>query len=67
MSTPTPSAELSIAALEAVYDALALGIDQAGPERDRIFLVKLALLCAQRSGDAQAFTSDIEQALRDLP
>jgi hypothetical protein len=67
MTTKRPTSELSIGDLETVYDLLANGIDQAGQERDRIFLVKLALLCAKRTGDAKGFQQDIEQALRDLP
>ena len=42
MSTPT----LKLPGLEAVYDALAQAIDQAGPERTELLLVKLALFAA---------------------
>ena len=35
---------LTIPGLETVYDALASAIDQAGPARTELFLVKLALL-----------------------
>jgi hypothetical protein len=48
MSTPT----LKLPGLEAVYDALAQAIDQAGPERTELLLVKLALLNAHALGDA---------------
>lgn len=37
---------LSIPDLETVYDVLAQAIDQAGPEKAELFLVKLALLNA---------------------
>jgi hypothetical protein len=57
---------LSLAGLEAVYDALATAIDQAGPEKSELFLVKLALLNAQALGDADAFRHQIDAALRDL-
>ena len=57
---------LSLAGLEAVYDALATAIDQAGPEKSELFLVKLALLNAQALGDADAFRRQIDTALRDL-
>jgi len=58
--------ELGIAGLEAVYDALASAIDEAGPERSELFLVKLALLNAQALGSAEAFLQHLEAALRDL-
>jgi len=63
---PTVDTQLSITDLEAVYDALAQAIDQAGPERSELFLVKLALLNAQTLGSAQAVREQIERALRDL-
>jgi hypothetical protein len=63
---PTVDTQLSIADLEAVYDALAQAIDQAGPDRSELFLVKLALLNAQALGNAQAMREQIERALRDL-
>lgn len=57
---------LTLAGLEAVYDALAAAIDQAGVEKSELFLVKLALLNAQTLGDADAFCHQIDTALRDL-
>ena len=57
---------LSLAGLEAVYDALATAIDQAGADKSELFLVKLALLNAQALGDADAFRRQIDTALRDL-
>ncbi len=63
---PTPEAGLGIAGLEAVYDALAMAIDQAGPERAELLLVKLALLNAQALGDAALFQQQLQDALRDL-
>lgn len=59
-------AGLSITGLEAVYDQLAGAIDQAGPQRSDIFLVKLVLLQAQACGDAAAFGRHVQAALRDL-
>lgn len=64
MSTPEPG--LGIAGLEAVYDALANAIDQAGPERAELMLVKLALLNAQALGDAALFQQQLQAALQDL-
>jgi hypothetical protein len=62
LNSPTPAAlmeapattlaALSIIGLEQVYDRLAAAIDQAGPTRSELFLVKLALLNAQALGDA---------------
>jgi hypothetical protein len=63
MNTPT---SLDIAGLEKVYDNLAVAIDQAGPEKSELFLVKLALLNAQALGDAAIFEINIATALKDL-
>ena len=63
MNTPT---SLDIAGLEKVYDNLAVAIDQAGPEKSELFLVKLALLNAQALGDAAIFETSIAVALKDL-
>lgn len=60
---PTP---LSIVGLETVYDALAIAIDEAGPERSELFLVKLALLNAQALGEPEPFLWHVRAALQDL-
>lgn len=57
---------LTIPALEEVYDTLASAIDQAGPDKATLFLVKLALLNANALADAQQFARHTEAALRDL-
>jgi len=57
---------LDIAGLEKVYDALALAIDQAGPEKSELLLVKLALLNAQALGDSAVFENNLAAALKDL-
>ena len=57
---------LSIDGLETVYDALATAIDQVGPDKASLFLVKLALLNAQALGDAPQFQQHIATALQDL-
>lgn len=57
---------LSIPGLEAVYDHLATAIDQAGPERTALFLVKLALLNANALADAELFQHHVQVALQDL-
>jgi len=60
------SQELSLPGLEQVYDRLAEAIDQAGPEKTELFLVKLALLNAQSLGDADRFAAHVRAALADL-
>ena len=57
---------LTIDGLESVYDALATAIDQAGPDKATLFLVKLALLNANALADAQLFQQQITTALQDL-
>ena len=57
---------LPIAGLEQVYDRLASALDQVGPEKSELFLVKLALLNAHALGDAALFESHLDAALRDL-
>ena len=66
MNTPTSTPTLDIAGLETVYDRLATAIDQAGPDKAELFLVKLALLNAQALGDAQRFGQQVQAALQDL-
>ena len=57
---------LTIGGLETVYDALATAIDQAGPEKAQLFLVKLALLNANALADETLFQQQITAALQDL-
>ena len=63
MNKPT---SLDIAGLEKVYDNLAEAIDQAGPDKSELFLVKVALLNAQALGDPAVFEAHIASALKDL-
>ncbi|WP_374642869.1 DUF2783 domain-containing protein [Hydrogenophaga sp.] len=63
MNTP---ATLPIEGLEAVYDALAQAIDQAGPDKAELFLVKLALLNANALADARLFQQHLQAALQNL-
>jgi hypothetical protein len=62
MTTPA----LTIDGLETVYDALATAIDQAGPDKAQLFLVKLALLQANTLADAVLCQKQIATALQDL-
>ena len=57
---------LDIAGLEQVYDRLSTAIDEAGPEKSELFLVKLALLNAKAMGRSDLFEAQIEAALKDL-
>ncbi len=57
---------LPIEGLETVYDALASAIDQAGPEKGELFLVKLALLNANALGEVDVFLQHVQSALKDL-
>ena len=52
--------------LETVYDALATAIDQAGPDKTELFLVKLALLQANALGNDAQFQQQVDTALQDL-
>ena len=51
----TPAHTLDITGLEQVYDRLATAIDQAGPEKSELFLVKLALINAKALGHHEIF------------
>ena len=62
----TETVPLSLAGLENVYDLLASAIEQAGPEKSELFLVKLALLNAHALGDERHFARQVAAALRDL-
>lgn len=64
--TMTTSKGLPIGELEESYDALAMAIDQAGPEKSELFLVKLALLNANALGSTEIFQKHIATALHDL-
>ena len=61
-----PAHTLDIAGLEQVYDRLATAIDQAGPEKSELFLVKLALLNAKALCQPEIFENQIALALKDL-
>jgi hypothetical protein len=62
----TTDRHLSIPGLETVYDLLASAIDQVGPDKSELFLVKLALLNADALGDAERFKAHVEAAKADL-
>ncbi|MGO4328071.1 DUF2783 domain-containing protein [Cupriavidus sp. 2TAF22] len=62
----TPHKTLSIPGLEAVYDALATAIDEAGVDKAQLFLVKLALLNANALGEPGQFQQHVQAALKNL-
>lgn len=66
MSAATMNPALTIPGLETVYDALATAIDQAGPDKAELFLVKLALLNANALGQPELFQRHLQAALQDL-
>ena len=57
---------LAVPGLEQVYDQLASAIDEVGPEKSELFLVKLALMNANALADPALFQSHIHAALKDL-
>ncbi|WP_222440506.1 hypothetical protein [Siccirubricoccus deserti] len=52
--------------IEALWAALAEAVDQAGPEREALFLAKLALLLGREVGDLDRVRALLAVALRDL-
>jgi hypothetical protein len=59
-------ASLAVEDLESIWERLAEAIDQAGPEREALFLSKLAVLLADALGDRARAERLIETALEDL-
>ena len=51
---------------EAAYETLATAIDSAGPEREALFLTRLALVLGHELGDIAAFKNAIRTALEGL-
>jgi hypothetical protein len=59
-------ASLAVEDLESIWERLAEAIDRAGPEREALFLSKLAVLLADALGDRARAERLIETALEDL-
>jgi len=57
---------MSNLALEEAYDLIATAVDQAGPEKEALFLAKLALALANAVNDNDALRDLIAAASRDL-
>ena len=51
---------------ETAYESLAMAIDSAGPEREALFLTRLALLLGHELGDIAVFRSAIRAALEGV-
>ena len=51
---------------EAAYEALAMAIDSAGPEREALFLTRLALVLGHELGDIAVFKTAIRTALESI-
>ena len=51
---------------ETAYETLATAIDKAGPEREALFLTRLALVLAHELGDIGEFQNAIRTALDGL-
>jgi hypothetical protein len=52
--------------IESAYETLAIAIDQAGAEREALFLTRLALVLGHELGDITAFRRAVRTALEDL-
>ena len=52
--------------LEDVYDGIAAAIDRAGPERETLFLAKLALVLSHYLGDRARVMEAVDIAGCDL-
>jgi hypothetical protein len=51
---------------ETAYETLATAIDSAGPEREALFLTRLALLLGHELGDIAVFQKAVKTALDGL-
>ena len=51
---------------ENAYETLATAIDSAGPEREALFLTRLALVLGHELGEIAAFKTAIRTALSGL-
>jgi len=59
--SPMPPADF-----ETAYETLAIAIDSAGPQREALFLTRLALLLGHELGDIDAFRKAVKAALDGL-
>jgi hypothetical protein len=59
--SPMPPADF-----ETAYETLAIAIDSAGPQREALFLTRLALLLGHELGEIDAFRKAVKAALDGL-
>ena len=59
--TAMPSEDFEVA-----YETLAMAIDSAGPEREALFLTRLALVLGHQLGDIAVFRNAIRTALEGV-
>lgn len=52
--------------LETIYEALATGIDAAGPDHAQVYLAKIALALAERLDDVPATLAIVTECQADL-
>lgn len=57
---------MSVSTLETVYERIAETIDTVGPEKETLFLAKLALLLAEAQDDKDTVLALIGEAAKDL-
>ncbi len=57
---------LAIDDLESYWASLATAVDAAGPDREKLFLAKLALLLGHEIGDPARLAALVAAALADL-
>jgi hypothetical protein len=52
--------------LEIAYEILARAIDAAGPDKEALFLARLALVLAHETGNISLFQQAVATALEDM-
>ena len=58
---------MASADFETAYETLATAIDTAGPEREALFLTRLALVLGHELGDIEVFEKSVKAALDGMP
>lgn len=66
MNTQTSDPTMPFDDLERAYETLAHAIDRAGPAHEALFLTRLALVFAHRTGRLDAFEQAVAVALDDM-
>ena len=66
MNAPATERPMPFDDLERAYELLAQAIDRAGPEHEALFLTRLALVLAHRTGRLDVFERAVATALEDV-